>query len=265
MKTKKTLAIVLALIMMLTLAACNGSENVTPSTGSPSGSPAVETNDVDATAPESTEPETTDPESTEPETTDPEPADPATTDPESTDGISVGEITETQYTNEALGIVFTLAEDWRFATNEEIALALQIGIDIVADDAESFRQMMQEQPFFFDVMALDSTGMKNFNINYNDMVQMGLPPLMSESSISAATEMQFKDMSTYRDAEFEQGTHNLGSMEYVTLSIDATETPLGMYQRQYYKKLDTHLVIITISGISMESVDGIADMFEPFE
>ena len=48
----------------------------------------------------------------------------------------------------------------------------------------------------------------------------------------------------------------------MTLTIDSTQTTVGMYQRQYLKKLGSnYLVVITISSLSMEMLDATAALF----
>lgn len=200
---------------------------------------------------------TTEPE--EPQDTDPtdEPS-----DADASDELVVGVLTDTQYTNKALGIAFTTPDGWRFATNEEIALSMQLGADIIMDDPEAFKEAIKDQPYFFDVMAFDSTGTNNFNINYTDLTATGVGTLISEASYAALVEYQFKEMESFKDAVFTQGSHQLADESFVTLTIDSTQTTVGMYQRQYLKKLGSnYLVVITISSLSMEMLDATAALF----
>ena len=89
MKKVRILALLMALCMMLSLAAC-GKDAPTVNETVPSDSQQTEvpTQDVtqpDTSKPNATEPEVTEPEVTEPGVTDPEPTDPEPTDPELTD------------------------------------------------------------------------------------------------------------------------------------------------------------------------------------
>lgn len=176
--------------------------------------------------------------------------------------LALGTKTDTTCTNEALGISVTLPDGWRFATDEEIALALQIGADILAD-SEAYKEALLEQPYFFDAMAVDATGTNNFNINYNDLTKTGVGAQISEATYATISETQLKQMSeVYKDAVYTQETLTLGDEAFTSLSVDATATALKLYQRQYYKKVNSnYLVVITITGESKAKVDEIASMF----
>ena len=191
----------------------------------------------------------------------PEPVLPTSDDPKEIS--SSGTMTGSQYINEALEISFTLPNGWRFATNEEIAQAMQLGADMLMDDPEAFIKTLKEQPYFIDVMASEGAGTNNFNIGYTDLVQSGLSALLSENVFAAAVESQYKAIEAFQNSIFTQGSHSLGGKEYVTLSIDSMATSLGLYQRQYFKKLgSTHLVVITITATCMERADEIAALFQ---
>lgn len=250
MNTKKILAIALALMLALSLVACGGRKSATldpapevTATGEP-----IADDDMPGDVPE---------EPAEQETTD----DPAIME-EPSDELVVGVVTDNQYTNKALGIAFTLPEGWSFATDEEIALYMQLSADMITDAPEALKEALQAQPNFFDVIASDSSLLNNFNISYTDLAQTGLGALISEDAYATLVQYQYAEMEMFDGAEYTKGSHQLGGETFVTLSIDTTAAALGQYQRQYLKKLGTdYLVAITISGISMEAVDKVASMF----
>ena len=235
MNTKKIVVLALVLILAFSFGACVKNTPVSSSGDTSSPSPTASNN--------------------------PSPSAESSPSPTSSD-VPLGVTTDTQYTNEALGVSFTLPEGWRFATNEEIALALQIGADALTD-SKSFKEALLEQPYFFDVMALDASGTNNFNINYTDLAKSGIGAQMSEATFGALSESQLKQMSdAYEDAIFTHETLPLGEGEFVSMSVDATATTLGLYQRQYYKKVNqTYFVVITITGETAQKVDEIASLF----
>lgn len=251
MNIKKTLAIVLALMLALSLAACGERKDAGPVDPQPEATatnePVLEDDTTTDTPEEPTEPETTD----EPATVD-EPAD------ESIGGVQ----TDTTYTNAALGISFTLPEGWRFGTQEEIIASMELGADMIMDDPEAFKEAVKEQPNFTDVMALDTKGVNNFNINYSDLSQDALGALMSVETYASAVESEYKNMEAFQGADISVGSHTLAGQTYVTVNLDLTSIGLGMYLRQYLKKLGSdYLTVITITGESMEHVDKIATVF----
>ena len=102
---KKLISITLAIVLMLTLAACGSAQNQTPAVSgggqqtesTPSENPSPESTEPESTEPEVTKPEVTEPEVTEPEVIEPEviepkPTEPKPTEPEPTEP----EITEPQ-------------------------------------------------------------------------------------------------------------------------------------------------------------------------
>lgn len=247
------MAIVLALMLALSLAACSDRKGAGPTEPQPEVVATDEPIDVEDT-PVDTPDEPTEPE--EPEATE----EPAVTDEPSDNSVG-GVQTDTTYTNSALGISFTLPAGWRFGTQEEIAAAMDLGADMIMDDPEAFKEAIKEQPNFTDVMATEAAGASNFNISYSDLSQDALGSLISAEAYASAVESQYKNMEAFKDADISVGSHTLAGETYVTISIDATGS-VGLYLRQYLKKLGSdYLTVITITAASMEKVDEIAAMF----
>lgn len=178
--------------------------------------------------------------------------------------LITGTLTDNSYSNEALGISITIPEGWRFASDEEIAKAMQVGADIMFDDPTEFKEKIKEYPSFFDVMALESNyGRDNFNIGYTDIVKTGLGAFVTEPVYVGLLESQFKTMEVYQGAELSVGKHKLGNVEFSTLSIDSTKIALQLYQRQYIKKIgSSYLICVTITSPSEEGCDTIASLFK---
>lgn len=183
------------------------------------------------------------------QSTEPEDADvPAEPEAAAEEELIVGVLTDTQYTNTALGISFLLPEGSKFAEEYH---------------PEVTKETLQMEATTWDVYAM---GMKKdarnyFGVLYTDLAQDGIDAPISEEAYGALYEERYKGSEVFQGVEFVLESLELAGETYVVLSYDATQTVVGRYIREYYKLLGTkYMMTITISGTSVEIVDEIATL-----
>lgn len=145
------------------------------------------------------------------------------------------------YKNETIGITFNLPSGWIFYTDEEIAEAMDVSVDMLKDkdliDSNKIKNIIE----FIAVntyngnninMAIEKLGLFNRGISVEKYIKK--------------TKEQMKEQNASANYEFydvEQA--NLGDAEFDRLKATATYSGTNITQYMYIKKVGIHMVIIT--------------------
>lgn len=145
------------------------------------------------------------------------------------------------YKNETIGITFNLPSGWIFYTDEEIAEAMDVSVDMLKDkdliDSNKIKNIIE----FIAVntyngnninMAIEKLGLFNRGISVEKYIKK--------------TKEQMKEQNASANYEFydvEQA--NLGDVEFDRLKATTTYSGTNITQYMYIKKVGIHMVIIT--------------------
>ena len=175
--------------------------------------------------------------------------------------LAPGVTTDTQYSSEMIGIRFTLPAEWHFASEEEVAQAMQLASAVTFADSEDFATLAKSQPSITDVIAKANNGGAYLSISIINLEKLELDVSTSSGEYTSTIETQLKEMDIYKDAVFTAATHSLGGQEFSSLTIDSTDS-FGLFHRQYCKQIRSgYLVTVSITSLSAEETDAIAAMF----
>ena len=150
---KKILSLLLAIFMVTFLVACNGDG---PNDSGVSSEVQI-TSEAEASSETETQSETEALSETE-----------ASTEGETFKVLlSRGKIDGDIYRNEYLGFEFTKPASWVYATDEEIATALNLAVDNILGD--NFKAALENNPAIYDMMVVDTITRSNINIVYENL------------------------------------------------------------------------------------------------
>ena len=205
---KKTLTLLLALCLLLSLAACGVKPIEAPATEAPK-------TEAPKTEAPKTEPATTEAPATEaPATEAPATEAPATETPATEAPIAEGVrgvVSEDAYENEMLDLRVALPEGWVFYTDEQIAQVNNITAEVMADS--DVAELIGKNGQFIDMM-MASAATNNINL----MIQASQPMLSSYSDeqIFTLSEQNFK-------AQFQASGLSVSKYEPVTMQVGGEE------------------------------------------
>ena len=181
---------------------------------------------------------------------------------------AVGVITENGYTNEWLGVSFSLDEGWIFATNEEISQLSPLAENVIiangAGGDAAFGEELKEKPSFVDVYGYNEIAFGEFNVVFNYLLpEYGGTLSQPESTWAASFEETLRGAMGDYVISCAQGRHKLGDNEFATVTGEFNMGEYRFCSRQYFLEMnEKYLVSIMIKGDSIERVDEIAARFE---
>lgn len=174
--------------------------------------------------------------------------------------LSRGKIEESVYTNEYLGFKFTKPESWVYSTDEEIAEAVNLSVDLLL--GENFEDTLANNTTVYDMMVIDTLTRTNINVGYENLSKSFSSNITINQYIEAL-KSQFANISgmtvTFPDT---YETVKLGDVEFARIVCTTKIQATSMKQVYYLHKEGTYMcnVIVTIpSGYTVEQIEA---MFE---
>lgn len=254
---KRIISLLLVVTMAVLLVGCN-----------PLGSASDIVNGIIDGIADSTDNSGTDTDNDVKETTADEPEDTDTEAPETTEApepekpaeISRGNINGDVYENEFIGFKFTKPESWVYATDEEMAAALNLGVESFYDD--KFKESVENNPAVFDMMVSDTLTGTNLNLVYENL-KKSMATNITEKQYLDVVRQQFANMTTMTVTfPDEYTTVKLGDVEF-TKAVCTTEAyGISMTQIYYIRKVDAYMTTMTVTITNGYSAEDIEAMFE---
>ena len=170
--------------------------------------------------------------------------------------LSRGTIEGDVYTSEYLGVSFTKPESWIYSTDEEIAAAMNLGVDAFFD--ENFKNALENNPSIYDMMVVDSITRSNINIGFENLsktfstnitVEQYVQSIKKQLSNASGVTVTFPET-------FE--TVKLGKTEFTKVVCTVTVQGISMEQVYYLNKADKYMrfIIVTIPrGYTSEQIE----------
>ena len=159
--------------------------------------------------------------------------------------LTRGTLDENVYTNDVLGFTFTKPSSWVYSTDEEIADAMNLGIDLLGKD--KFQASLESAASLFDMMAVDRVSGTNLSVGYENLKNTHSSNISVERYIEAL-EQQLKGVTTMT-VEFpdEYDEVTLGEVEFTRVVCTTTMYSVEMQQIYYLHKIDKYMVFITVT------------------
>lgn len=216
----KTLSLLLAFVLVLTMFAACGSN-------SDSDTPA--TDDAAATAPAE------------------EAAEPPV-------GFSRGTISEDgkTYTNDFLGVSFTLPEGWEFADQDYIDNIMNAGAEYTGAD-------VSELSSIYDMMAVNSADNTNITVMFENLTLTPGAGSMTAEEYAGTLSEQLTSFEEFAYEASELTTKKLAGEDYVVLNTAVPD--YGTYQDYYIRRIGDYMAAILFSGGNSPASDGLDVLF----
>ena len=162
--------------------------------------------------------------------------------------LSRGNVSGNKYTNEFLGFTFTAPDSWVYSTDEEIAAAMNLGMENFLD--ENYKKALENNPSVYDMMVVDSVTRSNITVAYENLEKSFASNITVDQYISAL-KTQLNSVSSIKYT-FTDKTEkvSLGETEFTRSVCEATAYGVSMTQAYYLYKIDGYMavVIVTIQG-----------------
>ncbi len=251
---KRFFAMILAAVMLLSLAACGmGGDDIRGTLmdfGNKENDTPKETEKkpvAEATLPAATLPAVEE---------EPEETLPAETEPEFDLGVVEGLV----YENEFIGIGCKLDSNWRFYSDEEIRQMNNMTADVMGDD---FREAMANADIVYDMAAIHSNGLDNINVNMQkaNPMQIAMLDLTAHyESQFAMLEEAFENMG-YTNVRLEVGEITIDGETFEVLFNRADIAGYTICQVCISIKCNGYLANVTVSTFDEASLDELLDCF----
>ena len=170
--------------------------------------------------------------------------------------ISRGTIEGDVYTSEYLGLSFTKPESWVYSTDEEIAAAMNLGVEMLLD--ENLKNALENNPVIYDMMVVDTITRSNIYVGFENLSKTFASNITVEQYVEAL-KAQLANVSGLT-VTFPESleTVKLGETEFTKLDCSTTAQGVSMKQVYYLKKADKFMcyIIATIpSGYTVEQIE----------
>lgn len=170
--------------------------------------------------------------------------------------ISRGTIEGDVYTSEYLGLSFTKPESWVYSTDEEIAAAMNLGVEMLLD--ENLKNALENNPVIYDMMVVDTITRSNINVGFENLSKTFASNITVEQYVEALKAQLANASGLTVTFPESLETVKLGETEFTKLDCSVTTQGVSMKQVYYLKKVDKFMcyIIVTIpSGYTVEQIE----------
>ena len=178
----------------------------------------------------------------------------------STPVLSRGTIEGNVYTSEYLGVSFTKPESWVYSTDEEIAAAVNMSVDMLFN--ENLKDALENNPSIYDMMVIDSVTRSNINVGFENLAKSFSSNITVDQYIESLKSQLAQISSMNITFPESSKTVKLSGTEFTKLQCTTTTQGFTMTQVYYLRKVDKYMgfIIATIpSGYSVEEIEAMFD------
>lgn len=169
--------------------------------------------------------------------------------------ISMGNWTESVYTNDFLGIKYTLPENWISYSDEEIANLMNIGNELAYGEDEFMKKVAELNSIYFIFTQNPTNGNNVSLIAEKTLVDVDVNYYIDQLKTQLST------IDTIKYEIGETSTMKIGNKECSTLEVSAPD--YNLVQKYIVYKLDNYFVgIVATSATGEEGINEIVNCFE---
>lgn len=241
MTMKKWTALLLAVVMVFTLAACTGGDDV-------GGTVTNITTTAGGTTTTTTDATTT--------TTTTTAAGTATDEKAFATGTNDG----TTYENTFIGIGCTLDGDWEFSSDEDIREMNELTLEMMGDD---YAAAIQNAEIVYDMMANNLTTGDSININLENLDLLYGSVLSEEEYVDMAlpTMQELFGGEGMEGTTIEKATFTLAGQEHYGFNVSMTMMGIEIHEAVVCVKAGSYMACITVASSTKESVTDLLAKF----
>ena len=175
--------------------------------------------------------------------------------------ITRGTVNGDVYTNDVLGFEFTKPSSWTYSTDEEIAEALELGLEYFDD--EKFKNALEYNPAIYDMMAVDSRTGTNINVGYENLKKT-FSSSMTEEQYLNKMEEQVQQEATGMTVDFSDTFEKvkIGETEFTKCISTVKASGITMTQAYYVKNIGGYMSYIIVTVTRGYTVADIEAMFK---
>ncbi|MBP5790418.1 MAG: hypothetical protein J6W29_09340 [Neisseriaceae bacterium] len=171
-----------------------------------------------------------------------------------------GKIVDNEYINESLGLKFVLPKEYRFFTDDEMAAAMNIGIDELVDKSKADKLKKEAITGLGMEMAAVITTTYDNNLN---LIVRDFPFDIDEETFAKKAKEQVKSMIANGNIIYYQDSkQNLGEIEFYVLSQDLVVDGEKTHQKQFIKLLNKKAVTITFTYTTEDELNKMINAFQ---
>ena len=171
--------------------------------------------------------------------------------------ITRGEISGDKYVNEFIGVTFEKPSDWIFLSDDEIQDTLNYGLAVLDDEnlEKTLAEAMEENANAYDMYAMDSNG-NSVIVAYENTILTSGRKLSAETYIETLCN-NFDIQSAIDYTVESQDTVMLGSSEFVRLIVTDEANGVAFRQAYYAKAIGKYIAtfIVTLTTIDLQGVE----------
>ena len=236
---KRTLALLLAAMLLLSaLSACGGEE--TPASDAPA-SPAPS-----AAVPETETPATDAPEESGEETAD----------------IVRGSVENGVYTSEFTGLSIALPENWSAANDEMIASAVGVGMDSLQNISEE-EKAIAVSGTVYDAMLLSPDQTENIMVMLEDLNTTAGTTLITAETYAGILHDSLADMTGMDYVVGDPETVTLSGVDYVRMDSSVTVNSTTISQTYLFRWVSGYMLTISITAQSAADCETLVANIQP--
>ena len=253
---KRTIALLMALCMLLALCACGGKSTV----------PAPSVPDAPASADEDAAPDLASPEEEEPAQAAEEPAAEEEPAEEVSADEALGEKTSTSYSSALLGIRYDAPEGWYVLTDEETAQVM--GYVANNTTSEVLADALRNSGSVCDMYAMDQNGSgETINIQLQDLGILYGMTLSEERYMEMARPQLETSLGQIgmQDITLENVTVVFAGSEHTALRIHGTMNGMELYELLVLIKSGNYMATVTAASLQDGRVDDILSAFSALD
>lgn len=173
--------------------------------------------------------------------------------------ISRGTINGNVYTSDYSGLTFTKPDTWVYLTDEELAEAMDIGMESL--DQNAFADAVVQMVSVYDMMAGDNETGTNINIAYENLA-VSNGGTMTEKEYLEALSKQLGDNATMNAEFIEDTTVTLCGNEYLRAIYHVDYSGYEMTMVYYLRSIDTYMNLVVVAVTDGYTIEDIEAMFE---
>lgn len=251
---KKLLALLLAIIMLLSLCACDGSVEEEEDDEKPTKATVSEEKEEEETKDSNEEEEDEKIKETEPELTETEP-EPTETEPQEkpvkddeTDINVFGTIKKNKYENPYIGIGIKLNDNWHCYSDEELSELNGFVVDRLGGN---YQEVLENGVVFYDLFVQRLDCNDNININMEKVSASQLKNFDSKKNLEKLLPSMYEVYESMgcSDAKCEVDTVIIDGEEFACMVTEVDISGITLYQIMLQIPCKEHLAAVTISAL----------------
>ncbi len=228
---KKLFVLLLALVVVMTFAACGSQENIR---GEQRVEGSSSTEDVSGSESE----------------------DKVNSD----EKFSFGDVKGLTYENKFIGLGCTLGSEWTFYTDEQIKELNNIALDAAGEEIE---ESIKNSDIIYDMYVERNGGIDNINVNLEkaNPAQLALIDLEDYYLNAASTLVSSYENMGFTNITYKTGSVNIGGKAFECLNVVSEIQGIKMYQSVITIKCSGYLANVTFTTTGEDAIAELANMF----